>query len=197
LRHDQYRFRFYFNASHAIYLSGDMGEIHPHTWEVILNVLKITGNFVLFNEIEKMCEGFLSQYQDVIINEIPPFTTVNPTLENICGFFKEEIQKMLQEKGWLLLSIELSETPARAYVISTIDELVTEKPTFDMESEERLQDIVERLADAKITSMSKKASPLYDDEIEREKILKEVEKKITGRGRLLGMFSRPVNRKKH
>jgi 6-pyruvoyltetrahydropterin/6-carboxytetrahydropterin synthase len=150
LQYSQYRFKFYFNASHAIYLSGEMGQSHPHTWEVVLCVMRIADNFVMFNEIEKMCEEFLLSYQDVFINTVQPFTTINPTLENICGYFKEKIQNMLYEKGWLLLSIELSETPSRAYMISVSDELEVGKSYNSSLDEESLQEIVDKLTEEKV-----------------------------------------------
>jgi len=154
VQYDQYRFKFYFNASHAIYLRGRLGENHPHTWELILHTAKMTDNFVRFDEIEKMIENFLSQYQDVFINTIRPFTTINPTLENICSYFKGEIQQMLYDKGWLLLSIELSETPTRAYVISVADEAQLNKQQgmgYNRDIEQvKMQDIVDKLASEKL-----------------------------------------------
>lgn len=183
MQHTQYRFKFYFNASHAIYLSGEVGQNHPHTWEVILNVMKVTDNFVLFDEIEKMCEEFLQHYQDVNINQIQPFTTINPTLENLCTYFKEKLQEMLHEKGWLLLSIELSETPSRSYVISVTDELEVRKSYFNSKSEETMQEIIDRMTTEKISSMSKGKTSDAALAAEQEKEFKEIEKKVTKTGK--------------
>jgi len=130
-----------------------LGESHPHTWELIIHGAKITDSFTLFNEIEKMIENFLLQYQDRFINTVQPFTTINPTLENICTHFKERIQEMLHAKGWLLLSIELSETPARAYVISMPDEAETRKLNYEKISGEAMQDIVDKLVSEKLDSL--------------------------------------------
>jgi len=179
LQHAQYRFKFYFNASHAIYLSGEVGQSHPHTWEVILNVMKVTDNFVIFDEVEKMCEEFLSRFQDVYINTVQPFTTVNPTLENLCTYFKEKLQEMLHGMGWLLLSIELSETPSRSYVISVTDEMSVRKSYFDSQSEETLQEIIEKMTKEKMDSMSKAKNSSGEQTAEREKEFKDIEKRVT------------------
>ncbi|MDD3168830.1 MAG: 6-carboxytetrahydropterin synthase [Eubacteriales bacterium] len=183
MQHTQYRFKFYFNASHAIYLSGEVGQNHPHTWEVILNVMKVTDNFVLFDEIERMCEEFLLQYQDVNINQIQPFTTINPTLENLCTYFKEKLQEMLHEKGWLLLSIELSETPARSYVINVTDEMEARKSYFNNKSEEKMQEIIDRMTTEKMEIMSREKTPSEELSAEQEKEFREIEKKVTKPGR--------------
>lgn|GEM_PF-513193 len=153
MKYNQYRFKFYFNASHAIYLLGELGQSHPHTWEIIVQTVKITDNFVLFNEIEKAIEDFLTRYQDVSINTVEPFTTTNPTLENICTYFKECTQEMLYAKGWLLLSIELSETPTRSYLISESNELDANDAFYKSQSEETLQEILDKLTKEKLDAL--------------------------------------------
>lgn len=177
--YSQYRFKFYFNASHAIYFSGEIGQSHPHTWEVILNCLKVTDNFVLFDEVEKMCEDFLSNYQEVFINTVPPFTTLNPTLENLCIYFKDKLQEMLHEKGWLLLSIELSETPSRSYIISAADDLEFGKLYFDKGTEETLQEIVDRMTSKKMNTMVNAKTTSQEEVTELEKELKDISDRVT------------------
>ncbi|MDD3200163.1 MAG: YbaK/EbsC family protein [Eubacteriales bacterium] len=166
----QYRFKFYFNASHAIYLSGEAGENHPHTWELTLNVLKATDNFVQFKEIEKTCEEFLLRYQDVDINKIKPFTTINPTLENICIYFKEKLQEILYSKGWLLVSIELAETPARAYVINITDEIDAGKGYFKNKRNEEMQKIIKKKTTEKIDSIVRRRALYSEHSIELERV---------------------------
>ena len=118
----QYKFKFYLNARHAIYIDGVLGAMHPHTWEITLHVIKMQHDFVQFGDLEKKIEAFMQQYQDQELNSIPPFDVINPTLENCCDYFKEQISRILEEAGWLFLMIEMSETPSRSYVISMIDE---------------------------------------------------------------------------
>lgn len=122
MRYNQYKYKFYLNANHSIYINGVLGQKHPHTWEIMLDTIKVMEGFVQFNDVEKDIDDFLEQYQDQYMNEIEPFTTLNPTLENICIYFKDCIQKSLMEKGWLLLSIEISETPTRSFIINLYDE---------------------------------------------------------------------------
>lgn len=199
MQYSQYRFKFYFNASHAIYLSGEMGQSHPHTWEVILNVMKVSDNFILFNEIEKMCEDFLSRFQNGFINQIEPFTTINPTLENICVYFKEQLHEMLYEKGWLLLSIELSETPSRSYVISVSEEMEARKSYFDSSTEEALQEVINRLAEAKVASLEQKKETAAEPDEEQEQAFREIKKamKIKNGGVLANLKKRLLTKPDH
>lgn len=127
MKYRQYKFKFYLNASHAIYIDGRQGQKHPHTWEITLHTLKIMDDFIQFNEVEAKIEAFFEQYQDKVLNEVSPFHVLNPTLENCCDFFKTQLQNILNEEGWVLLMIEMSETPTRSFVINTLEDDVVEK----------------------------------------------------------------------
>jgi 6-pyruvoyltetrahydropterin/6-carboxytetrahydropterin synthase len=122
MRYSKYKFKFYLNASHAIYIYGNMGEKHPHTWEITICVLKERDEFIQFSNLEKKVNEWIGKYQDTFINLIPPFDTINPTLENCCDYFKDNLREILQSEGWILLSIEMSETPARSYLINLFEE---------------------------------------------------------------------------
>lgn len=120
MRYNQYKYKFYLNANHSIMIGDRMGQVHPHTWEIMIDIVKIIEEFVPFSVVEKTIDTILSPYQDKYINEIEPFDTVNPTLENISEYFKTCIAEQLKQEGWLLLKMEVSETPARSYVIDAI-----------------------------------------------------------------------------
>lgn len=118
----QYKFKFYLNARHAIYIDGIQGTMHPHTWEITLNVIKKEKNFIEFNKIEKKIDEYINKFQDKDLNSIEPFDTINPTLENCCDYFKFNLENILNEEGFELLMMEMSETPSRSYVISQLDD---------------------------------------------------------------------------
>ena len=48
-----YHYKFYLNANHAIYLNGQLGQIHPHTWEF---------SFEVINENELASVGWYISY---------------------------------------------------------------------------------------------------------------------------------------
>ncbi len=140
MRYRQYTFTFYLNTSHAIYIGGKRGQIHPHTWEITLHLLYMQESFIAFHKLEERIEQYMSKYQDVCLNDVEPFTRVNPTLENCCEYFKDELKDILNEEGWLLLMIGIKETPTRAYVINLLD-------ADGMESEQFLEAFSSQLLD--------------------------------------------------
>lgn len=136
--YSQYKFNFYLNATHAIYIDGKLGSAHPHTWEIILYTVNGYDGFVMFNEVEKKIEGFLEQYQNKFINDFEPFHTLNPTLENITHYLLDRLQEVLDPMGWVIFTIEVSETPARSYVISKAEN----NQVINLEKKNRAEDLI-------------------------------------------------------
>ena len=121
MEYSQYKYSFYLNASHSIYINGNKGEKHPHTWQISLYVVNSKDTFMMFNEVEKLIEDYLGQYQGKYMNECSPFDTMNPTLENIAQYFMVELQKKLNPLNWVIFTMEISETPSRSYIISNVE----------------------------------------------------------------------------
>lgn len=119
--YSQYKFNFYLNATHAIYFKGNCGTPHPHTWEITIHTIKLRQEFVQFHDVEETIEALLEKYQNKFLNDFEPFDVINPTLEYITQFLLEQFQEVLKPIGWLIFMIEISETPTRSYVISTVE----------------------------------------------------------------------------
>lgn len=139
MRYSQYKFNFYLNASHAIYIDGKLGTSHPHTWEIMIRTIKSQKEFVMFNEVEKTIEEFLGQYQNRYINDFEPFDAMNPTLENITSYFLEQMELLLEPLGWIVFYIEVSETPTRSYVISRVENNIVN----DLQQKNMVSDIID------------------------------------------------------
>lgn len=121
----QYKCKFYLNASHYIKIDGVDGKPHSHCFEFTLDMAVLNEDeFTPFNEIEKIVENYLGKYQNQLINEIEPFDVINPTLEDIAKFFEESFMMELRKNGWVLLTIEVSETPSRSYIINVAEDVV-------------------------------------------------------------------------
>lgn len=114
----KYKFKFYLNASHYIIINGKQGEVHPHTWEFILDVVLPNSEFVQFSVYERTIEAFFATYQNQTMNNVPPFDTIIPTLENMVEYFGEAIRERIRVAGGQLEQIEGSETPTRSFLIS-------------------------------------------------------------------------------
>lgn len=135
----QYVCKFYLNASHYIYIKNKKGEPHSHCFELVVDIgTKDKTSFVSFTKIEKSIETILQPYQEKLLNEVSPFDDINPTLENIAGYFEVEFIKELTNKGWVLLTLEVSETPTRSYLINVVEDICMNKRLEKMKNKGRI-----------------------------------------------------------
>lgn len=118
-----YQYKFYLNASHAIYIGGALGQVHPHTWELSIEVVNQNKDLILFNKVQPMIDRVLDQYQNNNINTIEPFDKINPTLENITEYFMKIFRSELKKMDMMLTWIEVSETASISYFINVLDEV--------------------------------------------------------------------------
>lgn len=116
----QYRFKFYLNMNHFIMNGNKPGAVHPHTWELTASVISDRNEMMPFSSIEKEIDSAMDRYQDKLLNECPPFDELVPTVENAARYFFRLIQDRIMQAGWILLMLELSETPTRAYIVNGI-----------------------------------------------------------------------------
>lgn len=116
----QYKFKFYLNMNHFIMNNGMPGEVHPHTWEIMISVVSDNNEMTPFFNIEHKMDELMNRFQDKLLNDCEPFDRIVPTVENAARYFFHIIQDAIMKEGWILLMLELSETPTRSYVINAI-----------------------------------------------------------------------------
>ncbi len=138
----EYQLKYYLNASHFIVINGKNGEVHPHTWEFTLNIRITRSSFTEFGDFEKAINRYLAPYQRQLLNEIPPFDTILPTLENLVDYFAGEFQRVLEDLEGELLRIAASETPTRSYILT-----IPQKSGSFAPSEKVLGDVVDAVLD--------------------------------------------------
>ncbi len=142
----EYRFKFYLNASHSIIINGRQGDVHPHTWEITLELLVPRSNFKQFNVFEQEINRFFEQYQNKTVNDVPPFDVTMPTLESMVEYFGARLREIIQDMGGELTRIEGSESPTRSYIIS-YDREAEYLSRIQAYSEEALAGILDRMLD--------------------------------------------------
>lgn len=113
-----YRFKFYLNASHYVFFDGKQGETHPHTWEFALKIRVAGDNLTQFSDYEAAIEKVFEPFQNTTLNEVDPFDTLLPTLENLVEVFGLRLHDTVEGLKGELLEFEGSETPTRSYMVS-------------------------------------------------------------------------------
>jgi 6-pyruvoyltetrahydropterin/6-carboxytetrahydropterin synthase len=117
----EYQLKFYLNARRYMINNGVRGDVHPHTWELCLRIRVGRGSFIAFHTFEEAVGGYLSKYQNRLLNEVEPFDEILPTLENITICFAKDLHEIIAELGGRLIRVETSKTPTRSYILDLED----------------------------------------------------------------------------
>ena len=122
----EYKFLYRLNISHSFNMNNLNKGRHSHTIDICLYFKEKASSsqtgkkeeFSSYSDIELVIEEYFQEYNGRFINEISPFNTEMPTVERMGEFFYEEISREFQTKDLSLVRMEISETPARIYVVS-------------------------------------------------------------------------------
>lgn len=90
---------FHFDAAHFIPLHKKCGEVHGHTWKVLVEVkgeVQENGMVLDLNILSKIVEGIIKTFDHKLINDVVSFI---PTCENLSDFFVSRIYVHLGAEG--------------------------------------------------------------------------------------------------
>ena len=104
-----------FIAQHAM-IGGDFGaENQPHSHHYVVELhmeaagLDQFGFLVNIVEVEQVLNGTVAGYRDVMLNNLPEFDGLNPSLENFSRIFCIAIDKRIPAKNLTAVSVLLWE----------------------------------------------------------------------------------------
>jgi 6-pyruvoyltetrahydropterin/6-carboxytetrahydropterin synthase len=89
-----------FSSAHQLRgYQGKCENIHGHNWRVQVYVTAETLNdidiAIDFHELKKITNDLLSQIDHTCLNDVFPFTEINPSSENIARWISESLRKKL------------------------------------------------------------------------------------------------------
>lgn len=116
----EYELKFYLNAQHYVVFDGHKGEEHPHTWEFTLTIAIPKSEVIPFSVFERGVNEYLAPYQNRVMNEVPPFDTVMPTLESMVEEFVGPLEDIVTKAGGTLVRLKGSEGPTRSYTLRAL-----------------------------------------------------------------------------
>ncbi len=95
-------YKTHFAAAHNLReYEGNCENLHGHNWKIDVMIkstsLDDLGMLIDFRDVKRMVEGILDTLDHRYLNEIEPFTKINPTTENIARFISDELTKLMPE----------------------------------------------------------------------------------------------------
>jgi 6-pyruvoyltetrahydropterin/6-carboxytetrahydropterin synthase len=111
-----------FSAAHQLRgYRGKCEALHGHNWRVQVTVssdkLNDIGIAIDFHELKAMSNEVISSLDHSFLNEVFPFTELNPSSENIAKWIFETIKKKIEKETCTLSSVTVweNETASATY----------------------------------------------------------------------------------
>jgi 6-pyruvoyltetrahydropterin/6-carboxytetrahydropterin synthase len=106
----------HFDAAHYLReYDGKCENLHGHRYKVVANLKTDTldeiGLAYDFTVLKKNIDEILERYDHTCLNEIDPFTSINPSSENIALTIYSELKPKLKGRTAVIESIEVWESP--------------------------------------------------------------------------------------
>ena len=105
----------YFSAAHQLRgYRGKCENLHGHNWRVQVVVseerLNDIGLVIDFDELKRILNEVLLTLDHAVLNEVFPFTEINPSSENIAKWLYDSIKKKITEKKINVSSVSVWES---------------------------------------------------------------------------------------
>jgi 6-pyruvoyltetrahydropterin/6-carboxytetrahydropterin synthase len=105
----------HFAAAHRLRgYQGDCEQLHGHNYKVEIEIratqLDALGMGVDFRAIREAAREVVGVLDHRLLNEIPPFTEVNPTAENIAVYVYEQLGRLLDGEHARVHAVTIWET---------------------------------------------------------------------------------------
>jgi len=108
----------HFDSAHYLReYHGRCENLHGHRWQVEVSVrsnkLNQIGLALDFTELKKALRETVAQFDHVCLNDMPEFSSINPSSENIAKVIFKKVSERLQEMGhdFAVFSVKVYESP--------------------------------------------------------------------------------------
>lgn len=108
----------FFGARHFVTMGGVQGPPHHHSFrvEALMDASAQDGDGVVmgFGEARAMLEGIILGFNESLLNTIEPFTTIQPTSENIAKVIFDRLKAELNSSDIRLTQVRVWESPTNS-----------------------------------------------------------------------------------
>lgn len=110
----------FLNARHYVANGERRSQIHGHSWQLQADfrVTERQGKHIGFDLLQGIITEVLRLYEDRVLNELPPFDTIQPLTENLAIYFFQQIAAAVGGCGVVLDKLLIWENPSKGIVIT-------------------------------------------------------------------------------
>lgn len=95
--------------------NGECERLHGHNWNVKVSIasekLNDLGMVMDFKDLKNKTNKLMDEFDHQYLNEVPPFTELNPTTENIAKYLFDELSKTIDTDFVKVSKVAVWESP--------------------------------------------------------------------------------------
>lgn len=104
-----------FSSAHRLrQYNGECERLHGHNWKLEVSVkskkLNELGMVMDFKDLKDKVKSIINKLDHQYLNEIPPFTEINPTTENLSKYIFDELSKMINDADIKVSNVKIWES---------------------------------------------------------------------------------------
>ena len=106
----------HFSSAHRLrHYNGECERLHGHNWDVQVSIaseeLNDLGMVMDFKDLKTEAKVLMDKLDHQYLNEVPPFTDLNPTTENIAEYLFDELSKVINTDLARVSKVTVWESP--------------------------------------------------------------------------------------
>ena len=106
----------HFSSAHRLrQYNGECERLHGHNWNVSVTIasekLNNLGMVIDFKELKGKTNRFMDRFDHQYLNEVSPFTELNPTTENIARYIFDELSETINTGSIKVSKVTVWESP--------------------------------------------------------------------------------------
>jgi 6-pyruvoyltetrahydropterin/6-carboxytetrahydropterin synthase len=96
-------------------VDGEGGKVHSHRWRIRAVIqaaeLDATGWVLDFHDADAALARVIAPFREAFVNDVPPFSDLNPTRENLARVIGERLAQQLDDGRARVHRVDVSEGP--------------------------------------------------------------------------------------
>ena len=106
----------HFSAAHRLrQYNGECERLHGHNWNVQISIgsekLNDLEMVIDFKDLKEKTNALMDTFDHQYLNEVPPFTELNPTTENISKYIFDRLSKVINTDSIRISKVTVWESP--------------------------------------------------------------------------------------
>lgn len=114
---EKYILKYFLNAKHYVVFNGEKSIVHPHNWQLELNIILNHNEILSYKLIDGYIEGILESFDGKILNEHVEFIGREATTEELGRVLWKMVSEKVESMECHLETLKISENASRTFAI--------------------------------------------------------------------------------